>query len=149
MVSSCFFLQAAQRLPFQILIPHLHLAILFFLAFVGAEAPVFLVVGFESDVAGILTDDQDFAFTAQIFRNQPAFLLRFEECLQVWKIAFVNGAVVVARVEKRLALTFRLMFARLETHQGIPDVPAGNALAIPVIPMFGSQVFRHRFHSFV
>ena len=149
MVSSCFFLQAAQRVPFQILIPHLHL-IIFFSSRVeemrGFNAPRRrpMLVGFEGDVAGILTDDQDFAFATHIFCEKPTLRLCVEQGFKVRKIALVERAVVVARVEQRLELAFRQLFARLEPHQGIPDAPTGNALTIPVIPVAGIRLMIHR-----
>ena len=76
----------------------------------GLNAPrrrPILVVNFEGDVAGIPTDDQDFAFTTQIRCTQPTFRLCSEQCLQIRKIAFMDSAIIVARVEKGLQFAFR------------------------------------------
>jgi len=102
------------------------------------------LVNFESNIAGIPTDDQDFAFTAQILCEQPTLRLCAEECLQVRETAFVNGAVVVAGVEKDLQFTFRHLHTRFETHQGIPDFPARNALTIPMVPVPRLRLMIHR-----
>ena len=74
-----------------------------------------LVVGSESDVAGILTDDQDFACAAQILCEKPALRLCAEQGFKARKIAFVNRAVVVAGIQKRLEFAFRHFPARLRS----------------------------------
>jgi len=103
-----------------------------------------ILVGSESDVAGIPTDNQDFACAAQILCEKPALRLCLEQGFKAWKIAFVNRAVVVAGIQKDLELTFRHFPARLEPHQGVPDLPARNALTIPVVPVAGVRLMVHR-----
>ena len=106
----------------------------------------FLVANFESDVAGILTNDQDFAITAQILCEKPALHLCLQERVKVRKTAFMNGAVIVARIQKGLQLAFRqLLVSRLRyPHQGIPDLPTRSALAIPVVPVPRVRSMIHR-----